>query len=150
MAGSFRGVSLILPASYLMKGLDVTNRILIIDDDITALDIVDILFEGRGFEVVRQPSGVSALEHLEEANPDVILVDLMMPNMPGKECVRQMRERGVSVPIVAFTALDDPRVHQEACQAGCTKVLVKPCKSKDLIKEIEVLLPFRSETEPGK
>ena len=128
----------------------MTNRILIIDDDITALDIVDILFEGRGFEVVRQPSGVSALEHLEEAAPDVILIDLMMPHMRGQECVRLMRERGVSVPIVAFTAIDDPRVHLEAAQAGCTKVLVKPCKSKDLIKEIEVLLPSRSETEPVK
>lgn len=128
----------------------MTNCILIIDDDITALDIMDILFEGRGFEVVRQPSGTSALAHLEQATPDVILIDLMMPNMQGQECIRQMRERGVSVPIVAFTALDDPRVHQEARQAGCTKVIVKPCKSNELIKEIELLLPYSTEHEPGK
>lgn len=128
----------------------MTNCILIIDDDITALDIVDILFEGQGFEVVRQASGSAALEHLKESTPDVILIDLMMPNMQGQECVRQMRERGVSVPIVAFTALDDPRVHQEACQAGCTKVIVKPCKSKDLVKEIEQLLPSRSAPQSGK
>lgn len=119
----------------------MANRILIVDDDITALDIVDILFEGQGFEVIRHPSALSALEHLEEAKPDVILIDLMMPRMAGQECVRQMRSQGITVPIVAFTALDDPKVHQEACDAGCTKVLLKPCKSKELVKEIELLLP---------
>jgi CheY-like chemotaxis protein len=119
----------------------VANRILIVDDDITALDIVDILFEGQGFEVIRHPSALSALENLQEAKPDVILIDLMMPRMAGQECVRQMRSQGIKVPIVAFTALDDPRVHQEACDAGCTKVLLKPCKSKELVKEIESLLP---------
>ena len=116
------------------------NRILVIDDDITALDLVDILFEGQGFEVVRHSNGLAALDGLQSSKPDLILIDLMMPHLAGQECVRQMRSQGVSVPIVAFTALDDPSAHQEARQAGCDKVIVKPCKSKDLIKEIEKLL----------
>jgi CheY-like chemotaxis protein len=52
----------------------------------------------------------------------------------------------VRVPILAFTALDDPEVHQQAFAAGCTKVLLKPCKSKDLIKEIESLIITREIT----
>jgi CheY-like chemotaxis protein len=113
---------------------------LVIDDDITALDIVDLLFEDQGFDVVRHSDGISALESVEETQPDIILVDLMMPRMSGQECIRQIRHRGIAVPIVAFTALHDPEVHAEAKQAGCNSVLTKPCKSKDLVREINDLL----------
>ena len=116
------------------------KKILIIDDDVTALDIVDYLFEEKGFEVVRRADGVSALECVEEIEPNIILIDLMMPRMNGQECVRQIRSRGIKVPIVAFTAVDDPEVHQEALDAGCNLVLTKPCKPKALVIEIEKLL----------
>lgn len=117
-----------------------SKKILIIDDDMTALDIVDYLFEEKGFEVIRRADGVSALECVEDVQPDVILIDLMMPRMNGQECVRQLRGRGLQAPIVAFTAVDDPEVHQEALDAGCNLVLTKPCKPKILVVEIEKLL----------
>lgn len=119
----------------------MTNKILVIDDDVTALDIVDLLFEDQGFDVIRRADGISALACVQEANPDIILIDLMMPKMNGQECIRELRSRGVKVPIVAFTALDDPDVHQEARDAGCNVVLTKPCKSKELVKQISSLLP---------
>ncbi len=118
----------------------MTNKILVIDDDVTALDIVDLLFEDQGFDVVRGADGISALACVEETKPDIILIDLMMPKMNGQACIRELRNRGISVPIVAFTALDDPEVHQEARDAGCNVVLTKPCKSKDLVRQIESLL----------
>jgi len=117
-----------------------TRKILIIDDDVTALDIVDFLFEDKGFEVVRRADGISALECVEEENPDIILIDLMMPRMNGQECVRQIRAKGLTLPIVAFTALDDPEVHQEALDAGCNLVLTKPCKPAVLVEHIEKFL----------
>jgi DNA-binding response OmpR family regulator len=117
-----------------------SRKILIIDDDMTALDIVDFLFEDKGFEVVRRADGVSALACIDEAAPDVILIDLMMPKMNGQECIRQIRGKGIAVPIVAFTALDDPEVHQEALDAGGDLVLTKPCKPATLLKHIETLL----------
>lgn len=116
------------------------RKILIIDDDVTALDIVDFLFEDKGFEVVRRADGISALECVEEEDPDIILIDLMMPKMNGQECVRQIRAKGLTLPIVAFTALDDPEVHQEAMDAGCNLVLTKPCKPAVLVDHIERFL----------
>jgi CheY-like chemotaxis protein len=116
------------------------KRILIIDDDVTALDIVDYLFEEKGYDVVRRADGISALECVEEVEPDIILIDLMMPRMNGQECVRQIRGKGIEVPVVAFTALDDPEIHQEAMDAGCNVVLTKPCKPNKLVVEIEKLL----------
>ncbi len=116
------------------------KKILIIDDDVTALDIVDFLFEDQGYEVVRRTDGLSALECVEREKPNAVLVDLMMPKMNGQETVRQIRGKGIQVPIVAFTALDDPEVHQEAIDAGCNLVLTKPCKPATLVKHIEDLL----------
>ena len=119
---------------------DKQRKILIIDDDVTALDIVDFLFEEKGFEVVRRADGISAIENIDDVEPDIILIDLMMPKMNGQETVRQLRKKGVTVPVVAFTALDDPDVHQEAIDAGCNLVLTKPCKPNILVQHIQNLL----------
>lgn len=116
------------------------KKILIIDDDVTALDIVDFLFEDKGYEVVRRADGISALECVESVKPDIILIDLMMPKMNGQECVRQLRKKGLTQPVVAFTAVDDPDIHQEAMDAGCNLVLTKPCKPQALVKQIEGLI----------
>lgn len=116
------------------------KKILIIDDDMTALDIVDFLFEDKGFDVVRRADGVAALECVEDTKPNIILIDLMMPKMSGQECVKELRARGIDVPIVAFTAVDDPEVHLEAEEAGCNLVLTKPCKPSKLVEHIEKLL----------
>ncbi len=115
-------------------------KILIIDDDVTALDIVDYLFEDKGFEVVRRADGQSAVDCVSEVKPDVILVDLMMPQMSGQETVRHIREKGIDIPIIAFTAVDDPEIHQEAVDAGCNLVLTKPCKPNMLVQHVENLL----------
>ncbi len=116
------------------------KKILVIDDDMTALDIVDFLFEDEGFEVVRRADGISALECVEEQKPNIILVDLMMPRMNGQDCIRETRAKGITVPIVAFTAIEDPEVHQEAMDAGANLVLTKPCKPNKLLDAINELL----------
>ncbi len=116
------------------------KKILIIDDDLTALDIVDFLFEDKGFDVVRRTDGISALECVDEVKPNIILIDLMMPRMNGQECIKEIRNKGIKQPIVAFTAVDDPEIHKEALDAGCNLVLTKPCKPNTLVKHIEDLL----------
>jgi len=54
----------------------VSNKILVVDDDVTSLDIVDLILEGEGFDVVRATNGKSAVAGVEESNPDLILIDL--------------------------------------------------------------------------
>ena len=115
-------------------------KILIIDDDVTALDIVDYLFQDKGFEVVRRADGKAALECVADVSPNIILIDLMMPLMNGQECVRRIREMGLQLPIIAFTALDDPEIHKEAMDAGCNLVLTKPCRPALLVEHVEKML----------
>ena len=119
---------------------DAERTILVIDDDITALDIVSFLFEDRGYQVKRCSGGKQALEMFDEIQPEVVLVDLMMPGINGVETVRQIRATGYDAPIIAFTATEDETIHQEAEDAGCDKVLLKPLRSSRLLAEIEELL----------
>ena len=119
-----------------------SKHILMIDDDITALDIVSYLFEERGYEVERCADGFSALDYLTNIKPDLILVDLRMPNIDGVQTVKKIREMGLAtVPIIAFTAVDDPDLHSEALEAGCQEVLTKPCPAEKLVRYIKRYLP---------
>ena len=120
--------------------MEKQNTILIIDDDVTAVDIVDYLFEDKGYEVVRRADGKSAVECVSEVNPNIILLDLMMPRQNGQETAKQIRAKGITAPIVAFTAIDNPEVHQEALDAGCNLVLTKPCRPNVLLSHIEEFL----------
>lgn len=118
-------------------------KILIVDDDLTALDIVDYVFEENGYEVSRSSNGSLALDSFDRLKPDVVLVDLLMPVMGGQECIRELRGRGFDGPVIAFTALDDPLIHEEARAAGADQVLVKPSRPKLLLSIIEGLLKLQ-------
>ena len=114
------------------------KHVLIIDDDITALDITAFLFEKKGYDVKRCADGLKAIDYVKEVKPDLILIDLLMPEINGVETVKRIRAMGItSVPIIAFTAVDDPELHEEAREAGCDDVLTKPLRPQKLLKSIE-------------
>jgi CheY-like chemotaxis protein len=65
----------------------------------------------------------------------------MMPGMNGVEAVKIVRDQNMTIaPIIAFTAIDDPDLHESAVQAGCNSVLTKPCSTDKLVKEIKKYL----------
>ena len=117
------------------------KRILMIDDDITSLDIVSFLFEDRGYQVERCSGGEPALELLASQKFELVLIDMMMPGLNGVETVSEIRSRALTdSPIIAFTATEDPELHKQAREAGCSKVLLKPIQPKQLIAEVEEFL----------
>jgi two-component system response regulator VicR len=113
------------------------KKILLVDDDITSLDIVSVLFEKKGYEVIRTAGGKKAIEVLEELTPDLVLLDLMMPEYNGVEAMQEIRSRGIKVPVIAFTASNDPCLHDLAVEAGCIEVVTKPCRSRVLLEIVE-------------
>ena len=118
--------------------MEVKKKIVLIDDDITALDIIAFLFDENGFETERFTNGSEAVEFLADSSvdtrADIVLVDLMMPDINGIDTTKQIRSGGYSGPIIAFTALDDMDVQQEAKQAGCNEVVTKPYQGKKLLE----------------
>lgn len=124
--------------------LKAKKKIILIDDDITALDIIAFLFEENGFEIKRFANGNKAVEFLNNSTAndktDLVLVDLMMPDVNGIDTTKKIRSNGFIGPIVAFTALDDVDVHEEAKQAGCNQVVIKPYKGKKLLELVNELV----------
>ena len=117
------------------------HHIVVIDDDITSLDIISFLFENRGYRVHRCADGNAAIDYVRDVKPDLLIVDLMMPQINGVDTIREIRQLGFdTVPIVAFTAVDDPQLHQEARDAGCNEVLTKPCSPDRLLKHVKKFL----------
>lgn len=116
------------------------KSILVIDDDITSLDLVSFLFEERGYRVERCADGFSAIDFVRDNAPNLIIVDLMMPKINGVDTVAKIRELGLKVPIIAFTAVDEPELHAAAEQAGCDRILTKPCRPQRLLEQINSLL----------
>jgi len=115
-------------------------RVLIADDHPVVRDGLSGIFGGaEDFEVVGLASdGEEAVELARRLKPDVVLMDLRMPNMDGLQATRQLRRNGNAVPIIALTADPATLRRAEALDAGCDACLSKPFKVADLIASIRL------------
>mgnify|MGYP001091741075 CR=1 FL=1 len=111
--------------------------VLIVDDERDTNDILASLVRGRGFEAIQVYSGAKAFEAIEKAKPDLILLDLMMPNMDGWEFrAEQRRNREMTpVPTVILSADGNVDQNMEALQAD--GYLRKPIHIKTLLQLVE-------------
>lgn len=125
-----------------------TPTVLVVDDDPDLLDLVCIVLEQEGYQVVRASDGAAALEEAAHRRPDLILLDLKMPVMDGTRFARLFRERhGTGTPIVVFTAADDPR--KRAADIDAAGVLPKPFSYDALVATVDGLLrPERPRARP--
>ena len=111
-------------------------RILVVDDDTRLTQLLQLVFESRGFGVTIAYNGEQALESLENELPEAILLDLMMPGMSGLEVCKHIRSnpRTSNIPVIVITAKYDTQTRQEMMDAGANEYLVKPFRPSELIK----------------
>jgi DNA-binding NtrC family response regulator len=108
-------------------------RILIIDDERSILDTVQILLRGEGFEVESSYNPREALERLPELVPDVVLTDIRMPGMNGLEVLAAVREFDGETPVILMTAQASLQTAMQAVNAGAFYYLQKPFSNDDLV-----------------
>ncbi|MCG2737002.1 MAG: response regulator [Candidatus Methanoperedenaceae archaeon] len=80
------------------------KKVLIVDDEPDTLELVKLVLESGGFETVLAKSGKEALIELEVSKPDLVLLDIMMPDMDGWEVFRKIKEKNATMPIAILTA----------------------------------------------
>ncbi len=80
------------------------KKVLIVDDEPDTLELVKLVLESGGFETVLAANGKEALNELEASRPDLVLLDIMMPDMDGWEVFRRIKESNVNMPIAILTA----------------------------------------------
>jgi DNA-binding response OmpR family regulator len=120
----------------------MAEKILIIDDDIDTLKLVGLMLQKQGYQIVAAPNGQQGLTQAEMENPDLILLDVMMPEMDGYEVARRLRANSftANIPILMFTAktqLDDKVVGFES---GADDYLTKPTHPTELHAHVKALL----------
>jgi len=122
------------------------QRILVVDDSEDMRDLLQRLLERAGYRVVVAQDGQASLTQAKRHHPDLILMDLSLPDMDGWEAVahlRKMREFRTT-PILAVTAHVSPFEEDRAMAAGCTAHLGKPFDTRVLLQEVARLLTSRS------
>lgn len=111
------------------------NKVLVIEDDHNNMEMITVLFRELGLKIEKADNGKRGVEKALEIIPDVILMDMHMPEIDGMEATRQIRsnERGKNIPIVAVTADAFMRQQNAAYHAGVSDYLTKPLDFKRLI-----------------
>ena len=128
-----------LQSNVLIGRAVMSQRILVIEDDQSIAEIVGILLRAEGFEVSYCADGNQALNAFQVVNPDLVLLDLMLPGRDGVEICRAIRETS-GVPIVMLTARSDTSDVVTGLEAGADDYIVKPIKNEELIARIRARL----------
>ncbi|PIE80591.1 MAG: hypothetical protein CSA11_07540 [Chloroflexi bacterium] len=117
-------------------------KILIIDDHPETRGIIGQVLKHKGYHIVTAENGQEGVEVAERELPHIILCDYMMPVMDGVEAVRKLRKNDAfdKVPIIMFTAVDDPRQKLAAFDAGADDYLNKPTEPPELVDRVQILL----------
>jgi signal transduction histidine kinase len=115
--------------------------ILIVDDDVTARETLTAMLEGEGYDLQLAKDGRQALEMLEQLQPDLILLDIMMPGMDGFEVCRRIRSAPplAEVPILILTALDDRESLLRGIECGADDFLTKPADRRELVARVRTI-----------
>lgn len=122
----------------------MTTKILVIDDDSAVTDLLSVLLRSQGFDVTATNSSSDGLGLVRDNEPDLIILDLMMPEIDGWEVCRSVRTYS-QVPIIVLSALNDPSMVASVLDAGADDYLTKPTPSRVLVAHINRLLK-RNET----
>lgn len=117
-------------------------KILVVDDDIHATTLFDTILSAKGFEAIIVNDSSTAVQVVNSTNPDLVILDLMMPEPNGFEVCKMLRaDQSLSnMPIVIFTAMGDKESKDAAFEAGADEFLTKPFRVEDLMQRIRALI----------
>lgn len=115
-----------------------TNKVLVVDDEISLVQLCQLILEDAGYEVRGAVSGTEALRLIHEDIPDLILLDVMMPGMDGIELCREIRRRYVAERpyILMYTADDRDLTRQNSLRAGANDLITKDTPVHELASRI--------------
>jgi DNA-binding response OmpR family regulator len=118
-----------------------TIRILVVDDDPDTLDLVKLTLDTAGFDVVLATGGSEALRMIDDFLFDLVLLDVMMPEISGFEVMRKLRASGsLPPPVVILSALGTDEAKQTGEELGIFSYLVKPVSRGDLLDSVHAAL----------
>ena len=125
-------------------------KVLVVDDDPQTLQLMSHIVRAQGYEVTTAISGAEALQQVSASRPDVMLLDVMMPEMDGVEVCRRLRANKsyADLPILLLTALAEPGNHADGLLAGADDYIAKPVDPVSLVARIKSVLRRSRSDQP--
>ena len=121
------------------------TRVLVVEDEESYSDALSYMLRKEGFEVAVAATGPDALTEFDRSGADIVLLDLMLPGMPGTEVCRQIRQTS-NVPVIMVSAKDDEVDKVVGLELGADDYVTKPYSPRELVARIRAVL--RRGTEP--
>jgi DNA-binding response OmpR family regulator len=115
-------------------------KILIIEDDRSILKAVEANLVGEGYEVETAMDGLTGLERASDPSQDLILLDLMLPKLPGEEICLRLRQNGITTPILFLTAKNEEEHRIAGFELGADDYVAKPFSIRELLGRIQAIL----------
>ena len=115
------------------------TRILVVEDEDSFSDPLSYLLRREGYDVAVADDGPAALEEFDRNGADLVLLDLMLPGIPGTEVCRQLRARG-NVPVIMLTAKDSEIDKVVGLELGADDYVTKPYSSRELVARVRAVL----------
>jgi len=128
---------------------DTRARILVVDDEPSIVDAVSTALRYEGFDVVDAQNGRQALAEATRSEPDLIVLDWMLPDVDGVEVGRRLRERGFESAILFLTAKDAVEDKVQALRAGGDDYVTKPFSLAELVARVQAILRRTAGDRPG-
>lgn len=123
-----------------MTGQVAVKRLLLVDDDVAITSALQPILQRAGFVVSVACDGQEALDMWEQVLPDVVVTDVLMPRLDGRELVRRIRSRGRWTPVVLLTQVGESFERSAALDEGADDYLNKPFDPQELISRIRAVL----------
>ena len=117
----------------------MSTRILVVDDDTALSEMIGIMLTAEGYEPSYCADGAATIDVFHKSDPDLVLLDLMLPGLDGVEICRHIREES-DVPVIMLTARTDTQDVVAGLEAGADDYVTKPFKSKELLARVRTRL----------
>jgi pilus assembly protein CpaE len=129
----------------------MAEKILVVDDDLDTLRLVGMMLERQGYTIVAASNGNQAILMAQSEHPDLILLDVMMPDIDGVEVTRRLRSNEVTknVPIIMFTAKTQVEDKILGFEAGADDYLTKPTQPRELFAHVKAVLARTAKAGPA-
>lgn len=123
----------------ILTGNGTTEKILIVDDDRDTCQLLQFLFQRKGYRTMVATDGRQAIHQVQSEPPDLVLMDILMPDMDGLETFRRVREFSTA-PVLFLTALDSIECAAQAFHLGAVDYMRKPCSNTELLLHVQIAL----------
>jgi two-component system, OmpR family, alkaline phosphatase synthesis response regulator PhoP len=118
----------------------MSQKLLVVEDEISISTLLQFNLEQAGFQVVTAMDGKSGLEKAESVVPDLIILDLMLPEMDGLEVCKELRLKKLNIPILMLTAKDDEFDKVLGLELGADDYMTKPFSPREVVARVKAIL----------